>query len=93
MDMKTHATNEDLYNLPDNGKAEIVNGELVLMPPTSELPSRAELNVALSLRAYEKRFRSGRAYPDEPTVFRRGETTHAEPASAGWSMPVDDLFE
>lgn len=31
--------------------------------------------------------------PDSPTVFRRGEMANAEPSVAGWSMPVDDLFE
>jgi Uma2 family endonuclease len=31
-------------------------------------------------------------HPDEPRVFRRGETADAEPALPGWSMPVDDLF-
>ena len=30
--------------------------------------------------------------PDHPTVFRRGQITHAEPAVPGWSMLVDDLF-
>jgi hypothetical protein len=30
--------------------------------------------------------------PDQPTVFRRGDTAHAEPALPGWSIPVDDLF-
>ena len=30
--------------------------------------------------------------PDRPTVYRRGEVADAEPAVAGWSMPVDDLF-
>ena len=32
---KNRATIQDLYNVPDNGKAEIVNGELVLMNPTA----------------------------------------------------------
>ena len=30
--------------------------------------------------------------PDSPTVFRRGETAHAEPALPGWSVPVDDFM-
>lgn len=34
MSVRSKATVEDLYHLPENGKAEIVNGELVLMPPT-----------------------------------------------------------
>jgi Uma2 family endonuclease len=31
--------------------------------------------------------------PDEPNIFRRGQTADAEPALPGWSFPVDDLFE
>ena len=31
-------TVEDLYHVPENGKAEIVNGELVLMTPAGGLP-------------------------------------------------------
>ena len=30
--------------------------------------------------------------PDNPTLYRRGETAEAEPAVPGWTMPVDDLF-
>jgi hypothetical protein len=29
MSTRTRATIEDLYNIPENGKAEIVNGEIV----------------------------------------------------------------
>ncbi len=29
---------------------------------------------------------------DQPTVFRRGEVAHAEPAVPGWRMNVDDVF-
>jgi hypothetical protein len=32
MGTKAKATIEDLYNVPEHGKAEIVNGELVLYP-------------------------------------------------------------
>ena len=31
--------------------------------------------------------------PEEPRVFRRGETADAEPALPGWSMTVDALFK
>lgn len=31
--------------------------------------------------------------PNEPKIFRRGETADAEPALPGWTMPVDELFE
>jgi hypothetical protein len=30
MSLKTTATVEDLYRVPENGKAELVNGELVM---------------------------------------------------------------
>lgn len=41
MSTKTEATIDDLYRVPENGKAEIVNGELVLMSPTGGVPGRA----------------------------------------------------
>src|ERR671932_2123580 len=64
MTTKTHATIEDLYRVPDNGKAEIVNGELILMPPTGDLPSRAAFNIASSLKEFARGKDIGRAYPD-----------------------------
>ena len=30
--------------------------------------------------------------PEEPRVFREGETADAEPALPGWSMPMAELF-
>lgn len=30
--------------------------------------------------------------PDNPTVYRRGDSVDAEPAVPGWRLPVDDLF-
>jgi Uma2 family endonuclease len=64
MTTKTQATIEDLYRVPENGKAEIVNGELILMPPTGDLPSRAAFNIASSLREFARGKNIGRAYPD-----------------------------
>jgi Uma2 family endonuclease len=31
--------------------------------------------------------------PEEPTIYRRGETAEAEPAVPGWKFPVDELFD
>ena len=45
------ATIEDLYALPDNRKAEIVNGEIVTMSPTGAAPSYAASEIFVSLRA------------------------------------------
>lgn len=58
------ATVDDLYRVPEHGKAELVDGELVLMSPTGFLPGRASGNVYRSLRDYEKRTGSGYAIPD-----------------------------
>jgi Uma2 family endonuclease len=182
MATKPKATIEDLRHVPDSGKAELVNGELVLMAPTGFLPSRASLNIAASLREYERNTGAGYAFadnagfrvnlpnresfspdaafytgtqtgmrflegapvfaveirsendygtaaerglaekradyfaagtlvvwdvdllsddtirvyrasaPDQPTIYRRGQIAEAEPALAGWRMPVDELF-
>ncbi len=37
---KTHATVEDLYNAPDDGKYELVEGRLVHLSPTGFRPVR-----------------------------------------------------
>lgn len=64
MSTRTEATIEDLYHVPDNGKAEIVNGEIVLMSRTGDLPSSAALEIVVRLREYALRTRLGRAYTD-----------------------------
>lgn len=64
MSTRTEATVDDLYRVPENGKAEIVNGELVLMSPTGGVPGRAGGKIYISLHAYEKRTGGGYAFPD-----------------------------
>lgn len=64
MAAKTKATIEDLYHVPGHGKAEIVNGELVLMCPTGFWPSRASGAVYTSLREHERKTKAGYAVPD-----------------------------
>jgi Uma2 family endonuclease len=63
MSTKTQATVEDLYRLPRDGKAEVVNGEIVLMSPTGDMPGRAGGAIYVSLRSFERQA-GGRAYPD-----------------------------
>jgi Uma2 family endonuclease len=182
MTTRTQATIEDLYHVPENGKAEIVNGELVQMAPTGYLPNYAAGEIFVSLRNHSRRTKSGyaisdnagfrvnlpnrssfspdaawytgqptgmkflegapifaaevrsdgdygpraereiaekrrdyftagalcvwdvdllsrdviKAYfannPDNPTIFRRGDTAYAGEAVPGWSISVDDLF-
>ncbi len=53
---------EDLYQV--EGKAEIVNGRIVLMPPTGEDPGRASGSIYISLRQHERQVTGGRATPD-----------------------------
>lgn len=64
--MKTTApaTIADLYRVPENGKAEIVNGELLRMSPTGGRPGRAGAAIYVSLRQHEKLGAGGSAYPD-----------------------------
>ena len=179
MSTKVEATIEDLYKV--EGKAELVNGEIVLMSPTGGFPNYAAGEIFISLRDYARRTKSGHAVsdnaaftvdlpkrksfspdaafyigritmqffqgapvfavevrsegdygtraeramaqkradyfaagtqvvwdvdllsdevvrvyrannPENPTVYRRGQTAEAEPAVPGWTMPVDDLF-
>ena len=63
MTIKTKSKIEDLYNVPENRKAEIVNGELLMMSPTGDMPGRAGGTIYMSLRLYEGKV-NGRAYPD-----------------------------
>jgi Uma2 family endonuclease len=60
---RARATIDNLYNVPHNGKAEIVDGELILMSPTGDMPARAGFKIAISLSQIENRI-PGRAYPD-----------------------------
>jgi Uma2 family endonuclease len=62
MSTKTRATIEDLYKV--EGKAELVNGEIVEMPPAGEDPGTAGFEIAVRLREYAQRMGQGRAFPD-----------------------------
>jgi Uma2 family endonuclease len=59
---KVDATIEDLYKV--EGKAELVNGEIILMSPTGILPGYAGDEIFSSLRDYSKRRKFGRAVGD-----------------------------
>jgi Uma2 family endonuclease len=64
MSIKSHASIEDLYHVSENGKAEIVSGELRLMSPTGDLPGRAAVEIVVSLHGYARRTGAGRVYGD-----------------------------
>jgi Uma2 family endonuclease len=64
--MATQASKTDLVAALArvDGKAEIVEGQVVVMSPTGGLPSRAAAAIYRALWEYERRTRSGRAYAD-----------------------------
>jgi Uma2 family endonuclease len=64
MATKTEATIEDLYRVPEHGKAELVGGDVVLMSPTGGLPGYAAGEIFASLRSYARRTRAGHAIAD-----------------------------
>ncbi len=61
---RAKATIEDLYRVAEDGKAELIDGEIVLMAPTGGIPSRTSGEIYVSLREYERRTGRGYAFPD-----------------------------
>jgi len=62
MSTKVEATIEDLYQV--EGKAELVNGEIVHMSPTGGFPHYAARQITISLAIYEKATKRGFAFGD-----------------------------
>lgn len=62
MELKTRATMDDLMRV--EGKAEIVDGEVVLMSPTGGIPGSAGDEVYSSLRDHARQTGVGRAIGD-----------------------------
>jgi len=62
MDVKTRATIEDLYKV--EGNAELVNGEMVKMPPAGDEPNVAGGHIFVRLYNYVQSTGRGRAYMD-----------------------------
>jgi Uma2 family endonuclease len=62
MSTKVEATIDDLYKV--EGKAELVNGEIILMPLTGRLPGYAGDEIFSSLRNYSRQTKFGRAFSD-----------------------------
>ncbi len=64
MTTKSQATIEGLYHVPENGKTEIVDGELILRAPTGFWPGLATGTIYGSLGDHERKTKSGYAFPD-----------------------------
>src|SRR5437763_627152 len=75
------ATVQDLYEVPDNQKAELVNGQVVLLMPTGDAPGYAGDEIFASLRDYVKRTGRGRAVGDNKGFLVR--LPHRESFSSG----------
>jgi Uma2 family endonuclease len=87
------ATIEDLYKEP--GKAELVDGEIILMPSTGYSPNRAGTNILFSLTQYERQTGIGQAFSDgagfimdpmQRKVFSPDVAFHTGLASKGLNM-------
>ena len=64
MSTKARATIEDLYNVPDNGKAELIDGEIRIMAASGPEHGRAAMKIAFSLYEYELKTGWGHVAPD-----------------------------
>ncbi|CAA9391398.1 MAG: FIG00876449: hypothetical protein [uncultured Rubrobacteraceae bacterium] len=64
MHPRAKSTIEDLYRVPDNGKAELIDGEIVRMSPTGGIPGRTSGEIYIALRDYERSGGDGYAFPD-----------------------------
>jgi Uma2 family endonuclease len=62
MSTKVEATIDDLYKV--EGKAELVNGEILIMSPTGILPSYVAGEIFTSLHRYSKQQKLGHAMGD-----------------------------
>jgi len=67
MSTKVEATIEDLYKV--EGKAELVNGEIVIMSGTGGFPHYAAREITISLSVYEKTIENGYAASDNATFL------------------------
>ena len=101
MHPRARATVEDLYRVPDNGKAELIDGEIVTVSPTGGIPGRASGEIYIALRAYERSGANGYAFPDNVGFLvdlpRRGSFSpdaafHAGPLQGGKFMEGAPVF-
>lgn len=101
MHSRAKATVEELYRVPDNGKAEIVDGEIVTMSPAGGIPGRAGGEIYRNLDDYERSRGRGYAFPDNVGFLvdlpRRGSFSpdaafHAGPLQGGRFLEGAPIF-
>ncbi|HEX8392205.1 MAG TPA: Uma2 family endonuclease [Longimicrobium sp.] len=77
--LNREATVEDLVQV--EGKAELLDGRLVHVSPAGDLHGTAALNVATSLKLYQREHGGGRAYGDNVGFLLGPRTAFAPDAS------------
>ena len=87
---RRRATIEDLYLV--DGKAELIDGEIVHVPPTGFMPGSAAGEVFASLREHARRTRAGRALGDS-VGFRvhLPRRQSFSPDAAWWTGPTSGM--
>jgi Uma2 family endonuclease len=91
MGTKREATIDDLWHV--EGKAELVNGELVLMSAAGYRHGLVALEIAASLREYGKRTGRGHALPDNVGfIVDLPHRRSFSPDAAFVTQPVSDGF-
>jgi Uma2 family endonuclease len=92
MSTKTRATIEDLYKV--EGKAELVNGEIVHLSPTGGRPSRAGGKIYRQLADHEERAGGGYAFPNNAAFAVRLPHRESFSPDASWYVgaPPDMRF-
>lgn len=92
---------DDLYRVPENGKAELIDGEIVRVSPTGGIPGRASGEIYIALRDYERSGGNGYAFPDNVGFIvdlpRRGSFSpdaafHTGPLQGGKFMEGTPVF-
>src|SRR5262249_19174293 len=81
-----------LHRVPEGGKAEIVNGELVLMSPTGSRPGRAAQRIFLRLDAHERNQGGGHAYADNIGFLVDLPNRQSFSPDAAWYVGVIDTM-
>ena len=93
MPARHQATVDDLYHFDGDGKAELVNGELVVMSPSGGLHGYAVTAITSSLHEYAKRTGRGIAFGDSVGFLVRLPNRRSfSPDAALHVGPIDRKF-
>src|SRR5215210_8013183 len=91
--VKTKDTIEDLYHVPEHGKAELINGKVARFMPTAGIPSRASGRIWKSLDEYELTHGGGCAVPDNAGfIVNLPHRESFSPDAAWWTGKVTMKF-